>query len=322
MKVPPKDDPCRGIVYPEGYFVLRRGRIPVISWSSSHDAQRYAWERTYRVHEKVFDFFLDGSMPFYQEEWEILLQFYEPVGAYRIPKVWYISIMKWGLLGERMKRLYQMERRYPQDKLFNKMQIVALYGKLSQHQESENIYYDIKNGWPHRRVRTVPMQSQHLGLGMWVTCWCRIRIMKQLLRMFSKGLQPEDVLYIDTDSVYIARQMDGLFDIDPETPGKWKPEARDADMIILAAKNYQIRKPDGSVKTTSSSLPAEIKRPMKWGDLQEGVSYDYYAFERDPVTWVKGPRPHRFAAAATFLEADDQAYVMPEEIERANGEYT
>jgi len=104
--------------------MIKQNRLPIISWSNNIECQRYAWERTYKPHEKVYDFFLDGSMPFYQEEWELLLDFYEPVGGYCIPKVWYISIMHWGLLGDRMKRLYWMERQHPEDKIFNKMQIV------------------------------------------------------------------------------------------------------------------------------------------------------------------------------------------------------
>lgn len=150
LAYPPKDDPCVGIVYPRGYFVLRQGRIPIISWPNRHDCQRYAWDRLYQPHELVYDFFLDGSLPFYQEEWETLLQFYEPAGAYEIPQFYYIAIMRWGLLGERMKRLYKMSRMYPDDKIFNKMQIVALYGKLSQHDETENVVYVMKDGVPRR----------------------------------------------------------------------------------------------------------------------------------------------------------------------------
>jgi len=72
---------------------------------------------------------------------------------------------------------------------------------LSQHQETENIYYilDPETQWPKRIAKTVPISSQHLGLGMWVTTWCRCRIMRQLLHMFDNGVRPDDVIYIDTD---------------------------------------------------------------------------------------------------------------------------
>lgn len=59
---------------------------------------------------------------------------------------------------------------------------------------------------------------------MYVTSWCRIRIMKQLLRLFDAGVDPEDIVYIDTDSIYMQGRHDQLFDIDPETHGKWKLE--------------------------------------------------------------------------------------------------
>lgn len=324
MSVPPKDDPCRGIVYPEGYFVLRPGMVPVISWPTSGECHRYAWERIYRPSQKVFNFFLDGSMPFYQEEWEEILQFYEPAGAYKIPKVWYISIMHFGLLGDRMKRLYAMERRYPEDKIFNKMQIVGTYGKWAQEPETENCYYSLdKEGWPHRYVKTVPVASQHLAVGMWIPSWCRVRIMQQIRKLLDGGIRPEEIVYLDTDAIYLARQADDLFDIDPETPGKWKIEAADCEMHVIAPKNYQIRTPDGRIKTVSSSLPAEIKRTMKWGDLQSNKSYEYYEMARDPVTWIKAPKPRRFAAATSWYEDDTETnmYDVPDRYIEVNRDY-
>lgn len=49
-------------------------------------------------------------------------------------------------------------------------------------------------------------------------------------------------------------------------------------MIIVGPKTYQIRKPDGTVKTTASSLPWEIKRTVRWGDLDSGTEYKWYEY--------------------------------------------
>lgn len=92
-------------------------------------------------------------------------------------------------------------------------------------------------------------------------------------------------------------------------------------MIVLGQKAYQVR--DGErVETKCSSLPNEVKRTLKWGDLQQGEDYDYYTYERDPETWAKMPRPHKYNVKfGTFEDPTDPAWVVPEEVEKANGIY-
>lgn len=41
--------------------------------------------------------------------------------------------MRWGILREHIHMLYNLAQKYPEDSLFFKMQVVALYGKITQH---------------------------------------------------------------------------------------------------------------------------------------------------------------------------------------------
>lgn len=57
------------------------------------------------------------------------------------------------------------------------------------------IYHLLDNeGCIKRELVLRSIQSQHLGLGMYITAWCRIKIMQQLFQ-----LRAEDVVYVDTD---------------------------------------------------------------------------------------------------------------------------
>lgn len=74
-------------------------------------------------------------MPFYQDEWELLLEFYEPAGNYTIETFAYIEIIRWGIMEDRIRLLHKLAMDYPQYKLFDKMQVVSLFGKLCQNAE-------------------------------------------------------------------------------------------------------------------------------------------------------------------------------------------
>ena len=147
------EGPHVAVVWPKGCYVLSNNRVPVLSWNTDVLCARYAFERQYNANQKVYDFFLDGSMPFFWPEWQLLMQFYEPVSndAAELEMVAYFETMYFGLLADRMKHLHYAGASYPLHKVFFKMQIVGLYGKMCQNQIVHNMWYYLdENNLPAR----------------------------------------------------------------------------------------------------------------------------------------------------------------------------
>lgn len=87
LSEPPEEGPYHTLVWPVGIFVLRHGMIPIMSWQTAAECARHRYECPAGPREKVTDFILNGDMPFYKDEWDALLQFYEPLGEVTYERV-------------------------------------------------------------------------------------------------------------------------------------------------------------------------------------------------------------------------------------------
>lgn len=65
---PPEIGRYTEILYPSGWFVLKKGKIPCVQWTSKGKCEQYAFEKVYNPGDYVKDFFLDGSFPIWKEE--------------------------------------------------------------------------------------------------------------------------------------------------------------------------------------------------------------------------------------------------------------
>lgn len=92
-------------------------------------------------------------------------------------------------------------------------------------------------------------------------------------------------------------------------------------MLITGSKTYQIMRPNGSVKTIAASLPAEIVRALKYGEL-DGRDYPGYIYRRNQEHgWQILPEPYTYRVITKDSSEDAISFVYPDEVEKVNKIY-
>lgn len=110
---PPPEGPYFKLVWPVGIFVIKQGMLPIMSWQTAAECARHHFECNAGPREKVTDFMLSGDLPFFEDEWNALMQFYEPLGEVTYDKTLYFAAMKWGILQEHIHMLYDYSLKIP-----------------------------------------------------------------------------------------------------------------------------------------------------------------------------------------------------------------
>ena len=277
----PPDSKYTSIVYPVGYYTLKEGKVPNIQWRSKAHCNRYRYMTKYEPGDFVRDFYLDGSYPIWQEEYEIVKECYDIKGE-SIEKVWYIEMAENTVLKPYVEMLYKgKQTNTGSKKQYYKALLNSLYGKLLSRPDGIGIDYVCVNGeWRRIKVETTK-QVYYLPLGSWIAMMGRVTLMKAIL-----SIPSEDFLYCDTDSI-IMRKNGHFPDIKiGEWLGEWGIEQDNVDVNVVGPKTYQELKQDGTVITKCGGLPTEDKAKVKWTELQEGLVVHTAKPRRDVDTWA------------------------------------
>lgn len=267
------------IVYPIGWYVLKKNRVPCVQWTSKSNAFRYAYKTVYECGQYVNDFYLDGSYPIWLEEYEIIKEQYDVFNE-EIPKRWYIKLRENIILKQYIQMLYDGKKNNTGSKrLFYKYLLNALYGKFLTRPDGVTIDYVYENGqW--ERIKVVSEKSTYyLPLGMWIAMMGRVTLMRAIMSIDSK-----DFLYCDTDSIIF--KGDKMPDVSiGKNLGDWSIEQKGIDVNIVGAKTYQEKIGD-QIITKCGGLPRIVKDKLDWLELKDGMSIKCSKPRRDKNTWA------------------------------------
>ena len=278
LKEPPNAMSTR-ILYPVGFYELKVDKVPCVQWSSKVNCARYTYKKTYNPSEYVSDFYLDGSYPIWEEEYEIIKQCYNVHGE-EFEKVWYIEMTDNIVLKDYIELLFNGKRTNTGTKrLFFKYLMNSLYGKFLTRPDGTSIGYFEEDGeWIRAKLETIK-NVYYLPLGSWIAMMGRVTLMKAILSIDSK-----DFIYCDTDS--IIYKGDKMPDVKlGKELGCWEMEHEKVDVNIIGPKTYQELE-DGKVITKCGGLPTVVKDKLNWLELYDGMTVKCEKPRRDPNTWA------------------------------------
>lgn len=276
------------IVWPVGWFALNEDTVPYVQWKTQSMADRYRWKDDRKPGEYVNDFFLDGSYPFWEDEWNLILRKYDAIG-YSIVKEKYFMMAHNDALQEYVRELYRGKQTSTGSKRqYYKILLNALYGKFLSRPDGWNITYD--NG-VREKVYNEGRHTYYLPLGSWIAMSGRMSLMHCL-----DSLPYEAVLYCDTDSCIFQGEEWPDITIGKEL-GEWGIEKEDVKVNIVGPKTYQEIDKDGLV-TRCAGLSIDQASILKFGELKEGLQVPVLKAKRDPDTWAINLRDTMFTVSS------------------------
>lgn len=286
------------ILYPCGYYKLKKGKVPNMQWTSIVNCGRYHYIGDYQPSEYVNDFYLDGTYPIWEEEYNIVKECYD-VKEESIAKVWYIEMADNTILCNYVNQLFEGKKRNKGTKrLFYKYLMNSLYGKFLTRPDGTTIgYFEEDDGW-HRTKLENEKNVYYLPLGSWIAMMGRVTLMKAILSIDSKNF-----LYCDTDS--IIYKGDKMPDVKlGKDLGCWEMEREDVSVNIVGPKTYQELITDDEKSywiTKCGGLPNAVKSKVYWRGLYDGMSVKCEKPRRDTETWAISFRPTEFTVSTKAL---------------------
>lgn len=177
MCEPPNSNYTR-IVYPIGFYELKKGCVPCVQWRSKSQCNEYRYKRIYDAGDYVEDFYLDGTYPIWQEEYDLIKSVYDVTNE-EIAKVWYIKMTENVILKPYVEELYKgKQNNTGSKKLYFKYLLNALYGKFLTRPDGKGINYVYINGeWKRIKVETLK-RVYYLPLGSWIAMMGRVTLMQ------------------------------------------------------------------------------------------------------------------------------------------------
>lgn len=153
------------ILYPSGWYLLKQDHVPCVQWTNHANLERYHYLNDYECGEYVKDFYLDGSYPIYQEEYEIIKMQYIVIDE-KINKIWYIRLRENTILKEYINMLYDGKSTNTGAKrLYYKYLLNSLYGKFLTRPDGITIDYVYENDDWYRIKVASEKQTYYLPLG-------------------------------------------------------------------------------------------------------------------------------------------------------------
>lgn len=275
------------LVYPHGYYTLKDNTVPCVQWRTKAQCVRFRYKSKVEPGDYVRDFYLDGSYPIWQEEYEIIKRCYDTRDE-GIDKVWYIEMAENVILKPYIESLYKGKNENTgSKKLYYKLLLNSLYGKFLSRPDGKGIEYVCINGeWKRIKVETMK-KVYYLPLGSWIAMMGRVTLMNAIL-----SIDARDFLYCDTDSMIIRKPAFPDIKIG-KWLGEWSVEVDDVNVNVVGPKTYQELKVtyDGynmtrTLITKCGGLPTADKNNVKWLELKEGMVVHTAKPRRDPSTWA------------------------------------
>lgn len=241
------------IVYPSGWYTLKPNCVPCVQWTNKANLERYHYINDYECGDYVNDFYLDGSYPIWQEEYNIIKKQYN-VEHEEIEKTWYILLKENIILKSYVNMLYEGKKNNKGAKrLYYKYLLNALYGKFLTRPDGVTIdYFEESDGW-HRTKLASEKSTFYLPLGncigcisllfapiltpyttkLWIAMMGRVTLMSKII-----SIPSENFLYCDTDSMIFKGNIMPDINIGKEL-GDWSIEKEHVKVNVVGPKTYQ-----------------------------------------------------------------------------------
>lgn len=153
------------IVFPIGFYELKDGCIPALSFQRKTECEQYRWNEQFDIGDYPSNFCLDGSFGFWEDEYNMIKELYDVSGE-DILNRWYIGMMENTHLREYMEMLYKGKQNNSGSvKLSFKLRLNALYGKFTSRPDGVRVSYV---GGRHQ-VQETGRNTYYLPLGSWIT---------------------------------------------------------------------------------------------------------------------------------------------------------
>ena len=268
------------IVAPSGYFSIKPNTPKYMQWKSNEMARLYRWKKLYDAGEYVDDFFLNGSLYLWEDEWELIKETYD-IEQLEIEDIRYIQLFDNRAIRSFIEQLYKgkMTSTGTKREVF-KVLLNALYGKFASRPDGWRIRYVItedgclKQQKEYENNRT----TFYLPFGSWIAMRGRVVLMRAAMSIPFKNL-----IYCDTDSLVYIRGKDPKV-VMGKGLNEWELEGEDIDIWVVGPKTYQERFPDGRVRTKCAGLSKKIASTIPFGELKEGNVYIVPKMKHHPVT--------------------------------------
>lgn len=273
----PPITPHTYIVYPVGFFRLKKGKLPYFQWRRKSQCVHYAYMTTYEPGEYVSDCCLDGTYGLWEDEWKIVQENYG-IEQLDDSKRVYIEMRENIALKNYVNELYQGKLvNTGSKKLYFKYLLNSLYGKFLSRPDGVGIdYIDGKRVKVDEDNRT----TYYLPIGMWIAMMGRVTLFRAM-----SSIPVENVLYCDTDSIIFKGDVFPDIKIGKNL-GEWSVEAEDVSVYVVGPKTYQELTADGHLTTKCAGMPSDEIKKRKWLEIYEGFVIKCRKPRRDPVTWA------------------------------------
>ena len=274
----PTDSLSTGLIFPIGFFELKKGKIPYFQWRRISQCERYFYKNKYNAGEYVKDCFLDGSYGLWFDEWEIVKECYKISNLDESKKV-YFRLMENVALKNYINMLYEGKKNNVGSKrLAYKYLLNSLYGKFLSNPNGTSIIYE--NG-ERKKIEENNRKTYYLPIGSWIAMLGRVTLMQAML-----SLPVENVLYCDTDSIIYTKNKDPNVKIGKNLR-EWGIEHDSVNVFIVGPKTYQeYDLNNNELITKCAGMPKNIIAKQKFGDLIEGKSYSCRKPRRDLTSWA------------------------------------
>lgn len=288
LRFPPKDCNYTIIHFPVGHFELREGKISGIQFRRKSQCCQYAWDKVFEPSEYVDSMFLDGTFPIWDAEYQVMLECFECDDLDDSKRV-YVEMAPNIVLKDYINYLYDGKQNNTGTKRnYYKILMNSLYGKFLTR--PDGIMIDYSNG-ERRKVAQDGKRTYYLPLGNWIAMMGRVSLMKCLL-----SIPKENLLYCDTDScIYIGDKQPNV--VLGKNLHEWGIENDNFDAWIVGPKTYQELNKDGTLITKCAGLSNDVRKTVKFMEIEEKKTFVIGKAKRDPKTWAINIKQTQFSVS-------------------------
>ena len=286
LREPPKDCNYTIIHFPVGHFELKEGKISGIQFRRKSQCCQYAWDKVFEPSEYVDSMFLDGTFPIWDAEYQVMLECFQCDDLDDSKRV-YVEMTPNIVLKDYINYLYDgKQNNTGTKKHYYKILMNSLYGKFLTR--PDGIMIDYSNG-ERRKVAQDGKRTYYLPLGNWIAMMGRVTLMKCLL-----SIPKDNLLYCDTDScIYIGDKHPNV--VLGKNLHEWGIENDNFDAWIVGPKTYQELNKDGTLITKCAGLSNDVRKNVKFMEIEENKTFVIGKAKRDPNTWAINIKQTQFS---------------------------
>ena len=273
---------------PHGPVLRQPRKISGIQFRRKSQCCQYAWDKVFEPSEYVDSMFLDGTFPIWDAEYQVMLECFQCDDLDDSKRV-YVEMTPNIVLKDYINYLYDGKQNNTGTKRnYYKILMNSLYGKFLTR--PDGIMIDYSNG-ERRKVAEDGKRTYFLPLGYWIAMMGRVTLMKCLL-----SIPKENLLYCDTDScIYIGDKQPNV--VLGKNLHEWGIENDNFDAWIVGPKTYQELNKDGTLITKCAGLSNDVRKTVKFMEIEEKKTFVIGKAKRDPNTWAINIKQTQFSVS-------------------------